>query len=63
MKKHKFYLKMENKGFLVDMERKKELSKKYGDMAKVVHDRITELVGYEVNVNSYPQMYVSYIKR
>jgi DNA polymerase I-like protein with 3'-5' exonuclease and polymerase domains len=26
-------------------------------MAKVVHDRITELVGHEVNVNSYPQMF------
>lgn len=57
MKKHKFYLKMENVGFLVDMDRKKELSKKYTEMAKVVHDRITAAIGYEVNVNSYPQMY------
>jgi len=57
MKKHKFYLKMENVGFLVDLARKKELSKKYGDMAKVVHDRITAAIGYEVNVNSYPQMF------
>jgi uracil-DNA glycosylase family 4 len=57
MKKHKFYLKMENVGFLVDLNRKKELSKKYGEMAKVVHDRITSMVGYEVNVNSYPQMF------
>jgi DNA polymerase I-like protein with 3'-5' exonuclease and polymerase domains len=57
MKKHKFYLKMENVGFLVDMTKKKELSKTYTEMTKVVHDRITTLVGYEVNVNSYPQMF------
>ena len=57
MRKHKFYLKMENNGFLVDLKRKKELSIKYTDMAKVVHDKITEQVGYEVNVNSYPQMF------
>lgn len=57
MKKHKFYLKMENNGFNVDLARKKELRKRYTDMAKVVHDRIAELVGHEVNVNSYPQMF------
>ena len=57
MRKHKFYLKMENNGFRVDMARKKELRKKYTEMAKVVHDRIAELVGHEVNVNSYPQMF------
>jgi uracil-DNA glycosylase family 4 len=57
MKKHKFYLKMENNGFLVDLARKKELSKKYGDMAKVVHDRLTAAIGYEVNVASYPQVF------
>ena len=56
MKKHKFYLKMENVGFLVDLERKKELSKKYKDMWKVVHDKVTELVGHEVNVASNPQL-------
>lgn len=57
MKKHKFYLKLENNGFLVDLARKKELSKKYTEMAKVVHERLTKAVGYEVNVNSYPQMF------
>lgn len=57
MRKHKFYLKMENNGFNVDMERKKELAKKYTELAKPVHDRIAELVGHEVNVNSYPQMF------
>lgn len=57
MRKHKFYLKMENVGLLVDMERKKELSKKYTELAKAPHEKIAELVGHEVNVNSYPQMF------
>lgn len=57
MKKHKFYLKMENTGFRVDFAKKRELAKQYTEMAKAVHDRITELVGHEVNVNSYPQMF------
>ncbi|MET0787315.1 MAG: DNA polymerase, partial [Paenisporosarcina sp.] len=58
MKKHKFYLKMENNGFAVDMARKRELGKKYTELAIVPHSRITELVGHEVNVNSYPQMFM-----
>lgn len=57
MRKHKFYLKMENNGFRVDLARKKELAKKYMTMAMQVHDKITELVGHEVNVKSYPQMF------
>jgi uracil-DNA glycosylase family 4 len=57
MRKHKFYLKMENVGFLTDLARQKELKKKYTELAIVPHDRITELVGHEVNVNSYPQMF------
>lgn len=58
MKKHKFYLKMENNGFAVDLKAKRELHKRYTDMAKVVHDRLTEKIGHEVNVNSYPQMHM-----
>jgi uracil-DNA glycosylase family 4 len=57
MKKHKFYLKMENSGFAVDSARQGELRKKYSEMAKVIHDKVAELVGHEVNVNSYPQMF------
>jgi len=57
MKKHKFYLKLENTGFLIDLERKRELHKKYTGMALEVHSKITEAVGHEVNVNSYPQMF------
>ena len=58
MKKHKFYLKMENNGFRVDTDRQRELRKAYTELAKIPHDRITELVGHEVNVNSYPQMFM-----
>lgn len=57
MKKHKFYLKLENGGFRVDLARKKELHKRYVEMAKVVHNRIAEKLGHELNVNSYPQMF------
>lgn len=57
MKKHKFYLKMENNGFNVDIPRQRELKKKYTEMALVVHNKIAEQVGHEVNVNSYPQMF------
>lgn len=57
MRKHKFYLKMENVGFRVDMAKKRELAKKYTELALVQHNRVTELVGHEVNVNSYPQMF------
>lgn len=57
MRKHKFYLKMENVGFLTDLARQKELKKKYTELAEVPHNKITELVGHEVNVNSYPQMF------
>jgi uracil-DNA glycosylase family 4 len=62
MKKHKFYLKMENNGFAVDLPRKKELAKKYIELQKPVHDRITELVGHEVNVASYPQLFQLFYK-
>lgn len=57
MRKHKFYLKMENVGFLTDLAKQKELKKKYTELAIVPHARIAELVGHEVNVNSYPQMF------
>jgi len=57
MRKHKFYLKMENNGFAVDFAKKKELAKKYTELATVPHAHILELVGHEVNVNSYPQMF------
>lgn len=57
MRKHKFYLKMENNGFRVDMARKKELYKKYTEMTNEVHARLTAAIGHDVNVASYPQLY------
>lgn len=57
MRKHKFYLKMENNGFRVDITKKRELAKRYTELALIQHNRVTELVGHEVNVNSYPQMF------
>jgi DNA polymerase I-like protein with 3'-5' exonuclease and polymerase domains len=48
---------MEQNGFSVDLERKKELKVKYTQMRKEVHDQITESVGYELNVKSSPQKY------
>lgn len=57
MKKHKLYLKFQNVGKRVDHARQKELFKRYTEMAKVVHERISERVGHEVNVKSTPQMF------
>lgn len=57
MKKHKFYLKMENNGFRVDFARQAELKKRYTEMQDVVHERLIKLIGHEVNVKSYPQMF------
>jgi uracil-DNA glycosylase family 4 len=55
MKKHKFYLNMQNTGFAVDLLRKAELKTRYTAMEKEVHNRITDAVGFEVNVKSSPQ--------
>ncbi len=57
MKKHKFYLKLQMTGKRVDHSRQRELLKKYSAMAIEVHSRLTDLIGEEVNVKSYPQMY------
>ena len=57
MKKHRFYLTMENRGFNVDLLKKKELLVKYTQLQKESHSRLVEMIGDEVNVKSYPQMY------
>lgn len=57
MRKHKSYLRMENRGFAVDMPRKVQLLVEYTEMAKIEHERLVKLVGHEVNVKSYPQMF------
>lgn len=55
MKKHKFYLEMENNGFAVDFARQRELKKKYTELQMNEHNKLTALVGHEVNVKSPPQ--------
>jgi len=57
MKKHKFYLKMENNGFRVDHARQRELSQKYTFMQDGSHSRLVGLIGHEINVASYPQVF------
>ncbi len=57
MRKHKFYLQMENNGFRVDSNRQKELKIKYTALQKEVHDKLTAELGYEINVKSYPAMF------
>ena len=57
MKKHSFYLAMENNGFAVDFDKKAELLKRYTDSQKEIHAGITEILGFDVNVKSTPQMY------
>jgi uracil-DNA glycosylase len=57
MAKHKFYLGMQNIGFRVDLEKQKELKKKYTEMQEVVHTRLTAAIGDDINVKSYPQMH------
>jgi uracil-DNA glycosylase family 4 len=57
MKKHKFYLKMENNGFRVDHARQRELKQKYTFLQDGVHSRLVGLVGHDINVASYPQLF------
>jgi len=57
MKKHKFYLKMENNGFAVSLERQKELRIRYTEMQKETHERLIKQVGHDINVKSYPQVF------
>ena len=57
MRKHKFYLAMENRGFRVDKDKKATLKEEYEELKFHTHESLMSLVGYDVNVKSYPQMY------
>lgn len=57
MRKHKFYIRMENVGFEVDFDRKEELRKRYTELEMNAHNKLTGLVGHEVNVKSAPQVF------
>jgi DNA polymerase I-like protein with 3'-5' exonuclease and polymerase domains len=56
MKKHKFYLELENNGFLVDHRRKSELLVRYTKLEQIEHEKVERLVGHEVNVKSPDQI-------
>lgn len=55
MRKHKFYLELENNGFAVDAPRQSELKKRYTELQMNEHNKLVSLVGHEVNVKSPPQ--------
>ena len=57
MRKHKFYLKLQMTGKLVDHERQAELKKKYTQMQQEVHKKLAEQVGHDLNVKSYPNIF------
>jgi DNA polymerase len=56
MRKHKIYLQMENNGFAIDSSFKDFLSLKYENLQREQHQKLTELVGRDVNVKSPPQI-------
>jgi uracil-DNA glycosylase family 4 len=57
MKKHKFYLEMENVGFNVDHKRKAELRDRYTILERNAHIELSTLLGREINVKSPPQIF------
>lgn len=57
MRKHKFYMKLENNGFKVDAKRQRELAQKYTFLQDGIHSRLIGLIGHEINVASYPQVF------
>lgn len=57
MKKHAFYLKLENNGFKVDETKKAELKSRYEMLREVSHESVERMVGHSVNVKSGPQMF------
>lgn len=56
MKKHKFYLKMENIGWKVDYDKKNQLKTDYTQMWREEQNKLEQLVGHELNVKSYPDI-------
>ena len=56
MPRHKFYLDMERVGFLVDEQVQQNLLEKYLILFDTVHRRTANNLGYDLNVNSTPQV-------
>lgn len=57
VKKHRAYLRMERRGFRVDKTTKMVLTGAYEYIQETIHEDLTELVGYDVNVKSAPQVF------
>jgi uracil-DNA glycosylase family 4 len=55
MSLHNFYYDLENVGFLLDPLKQQELIAFYNEKVKVCQDRLNELAGWEVNVESPKQ--------
>jgi len=56
MPRHRFYLDMERVGFRVDEKVREQLLEKYLMLYETIHAANTEVLGYELNVNSNPQV-------
>ena len=59
---HKLYYDIEMRGVKVDFSRRKELTKKYELRQKETHAQLTNLLGYELNSMSAPQVAVCLFK-
>lgn len=57
MKKHKFYLKLEMTGKLVDLAAQAKLKKEYTEMRINTHNQLIHKIGHEVNVKSAPDVF------
>lgn len=57
MKKHKFYLKLEMTGKLVDLAAQKKLKTEYTEMRINTHNQLIHKIGHEVNVKSAPDVF------
>lgn len=56
MKKHDPYLRLENRGFFVDFERKRQLREEYQNNWQRLNYNLETLIGHEINTKSVPQM-------
>lgn len=56
MKKHDPYLRLENRGFAVDYEKKRALKSEYEGNWKRLNIKLEELIGHDINTKSVPQM-------
>jgi uracil-DNA glycosylase family 4 len=57
MKKHKLYYKMQDRGFITDRIKQREMKIEYEQLKETTHKALIESVGHEVNVKSYPGIY------